>query len=81
MSSRCVVREVHDTNGATGRPLMALAFILAACVTITAAVAVKHGLSWPASVGMVYGLSAFCQIAYLGLVVAREWDGAPGRST
>ncbi|WP_157196521.1 hypothetical protein [Methylobacterium sp. 88A] len=80
MASRCVVREVHDETGGAHRPLMALAVILAASVTITAAVAVEHGLAWPATVGTFYGLAALCQIAYLGLVVAREWDGTSGPS-
>lgn len=74
------MREVHDETSAPHRPLMALAVILAASVTITAAVAVKHGLSWPGAIGTFYGLAALCQVAYLGLVVAREWDGTSGPS-
>lgn len=74
------MREVHDETGAAHRPLMALAVILAASMTISAAVTVKHGLSWPGAIGTFYGLAALCQVAYLGLVVVREWDGTSGRS-
>ena len=59
---------------------MALAAILAASMAITAAIAVKHHLWWPAAIGTFYGLGAILQIAYLGLIVARERDGASGRS-
>ncbi|WP_027171205.1 hypothetical protein [Methylobacterium sp. 10] len=80
MLSRRVVQNVNDTNGATHKPLMALAVILVASMAIAAAFVGKHDLSWPAAVGTFYGLVALCQIAYLGLVVLQEWDGAPGRS-
>ncbi|WP_156462834.1 hypothetical protein [Methylobacterium sp. Leaf93] len=62
------------------RPLMALAVILVASMTVTAAVAVEQGLAWPAAVGTFYGLAALCQIAYLGLVVVHEWGGTSGPS-
>ncbi|MCC0804974.1 hypothetical protein FPV16_01845 [Methylobacterium sp. W2] len=73
------MRNVDDMTGATRRPLMALAVILAASMAIAAAVAVKHDFSWLAAVGTFYGLVALCQIAYLGLVVVQERDGASGR--
>ncbi|MCJ2132427.1 hypothetical protein [Methylobacterium sp. E-045] len=81
MLSSQVVRDVHDTNGATRRPLLALAVILAATLAIAVALTRTHDLSWLAAVGTFYGLFALCQIAYLGLVVVQEWDGAPDRSS
>jgi hypothetical protein len=79
MSSRCVVRNVHDRNGATRRPLLALSLIPASSLAFAAVVTYRQDLSWLAAIGTFYGLVTLCQIAYLGLVVVQEWDGTPCR--